>query len=93
MTFVTFNMYFIDWIKILLLLLLVLLLLLLLSLVDPGEGAPLSFRPNWGPRGQKKFFWETGPPMMTAPPFLSQSLDPALIIIIVYLLLGYNTNE
>ena len=89
MTFVTFNMHFIDWIKV----------LLLLSLVDPGEGAPLSFRPNWGPRGRKSFFLETGPPppylrvLMTTPPLLSQRQDPALIIIIVYLLLGYNTNE
>ena len=90
MTFVTFNMHFIDWIKV----------LLLLSLVDPGEGAPLSFRSNWGPRGRKSFFRETGPPppylrvLMTTPPLLSQRQDPALIIIIiVYLLVGYNTNE
>ena len=88
MTFVTFNMHFIDWIKV----------LLLLSLVDPGEGAPLSFRPNWGPRGRKSFFLETAPPpylrvLMTTPLLLSQRQDPALIIIIVYLLLGYNTNE
>ena len=91
MTFVTFNMHFIDWIKV----------LLLLSLVDPGEGAPLSFRPNWGPRGRKSFFLVTAPPpppylrvLMTTPPLLSQRQDPALIIIIiVYLLLGYNTNE
>ena len=87
MTFVTFSMHVIDWIKI----------LLLLSLVDPGEGVPLSFRPNWGPRGQKSFFFRLAPPylrvLMTTPPLLSQRQDPALIIIIVYLLLGYDTNE
>ena len=45
-----------------------------LAVADPGEGpgeptpAPLSFRPNWGPKGQKKFLWRP----------LSQGLDPAL---------------
>jgi len=42
-----------------------------LPLADPGESppTPLIFRPNWGPRGPKNFFWR---------PPLSQSLDPAL---------------
>ena len=49
-------------------------------------------------RGAKKnSFGRLAPPylrvLMTASPFLSQSLDQAPIIIIVYLLLGYNTNE
>ena len=54
--------------------------------VDPGEGprgpgSPPIFRPNWGPKGRKKFFWRPPPPYqrfwMTAPP-LSQGLDAAL---------------
>ena len=42
---------------------------------DPGKGPggggafPLIIRPNWGPRGQKKFFWDLRPP-----PF-SQGVD------------------
>ena len=43
--------------------------------------API-FRPNWGPKGQKTFFLETAPPFlriwMTAPPPLSQGLDPVI---------------
>ena len=37
---------------------------------------PFIFRPNWGPKGQKIFFWR--PPF--PPPPLSQGLDPALIV-------------
>ena len=42
---------------------------------DGGLGSPLTFRPNWGPKGRKNFF---GRP---APPPLSQGLDPALCTI------------
>ena len=35
----------------------------------PGGPAPLIFRPKWGPKGGKKFFWR--PP----PPHLYQGLD------------------
>ena len=35
-----------------------------------GPGSPLIFRPNWGPKGRKKFFWRaTHPP----PPNISRS--------------------
>ena len=51
----------------------------------PGNpGLPLSFRPNLGPKGRKKFFFETAPPLylrvwVTAPPSpLSEGLDPPL---------------
>ena len=27
--------------------------------------APLIFRPNWGPKGRKKFFWRLRPPSLT----------------------------
>ena len=27
-----------------------------------GPGSPLIFGPNWGPTGQKNFFWDTPPP-------------------------------
>ena len=57
-------------------------------MADPeeGPGGPeslLTFRPNWGPKGQKKLF-ETGPPpylmvWMTGPPSLSKGLDPPLL--------------
>ena len=38
---------------------------------DPGVGpgargpAPLIFRPNWGPKGRKKFFWRLRPPSLS----------------------------
>ena len=45
-------------------------------LADPGEGtggpAPppaLIFRPNWGPKGRKKIFWETGPSLISGSEF------------------------
>ena len=47
------------------------------AVADPGERtgeAPPIFRPNWGPKGQKKFFCRWVPPLpylrvwMTAPP-------------------------
>lgn len=43
-----------------------------------GPGAPLFFTPNWGPKGQKKIYFETAPP----PPSLSQGLDKAARIIL-----------
>ena len=43
---------------------------------------PLNFRPNWGPKGQKKNFGDCFPPYlrvwMTALPLLSQGLDSVL---------------
>ena len=36
-------------------------------------GLPLIFRPNWGPKGRKKNFWDR-----PQPPFLSQGLDERL---------------
>ena len=42
-----------------------------------GPGAPpLIFRPNWGPKGQKHFFWRPVPFLHPLP--LSQGLDPAM---------------
>ena len=46
------------------------------SVADPGEGAPLIFRPNWGPKGRKKNFWRPSPAylrvwMTAAPPPIS----------------------
>ena len=34
-----------------------------ISVADPGDGpgSPLIFRPNWGPKGQKDFFWRPPP--------------------------------
>ena len=56
------------------------------SVADPGEGAPLIFRPNWGPKGRKKKFWRPSPAylrvwMTAAPPphLLSQGLDPVVV--------------
>ena len=41
------------------------------AVADPGEGpatpSPLSFRPNWGPKARKNFFWRLPP---TPPPNL-----------------------
>ena len=43
------------------------------TVADLGESprgpapTPLIFRPNWGPKGRKKFFWERSPP---PPPYL-----------------------
>ena len=46
-------------------------------------GAPLIFRPNWGPKGKKKFFRDCPPPPSKGlddwEPPLSQGLDPALL--------------
>ena len=44
-----------------------------IPLVDPGEGPrgpalPLIFRPNWGPRGRKSFFWDWVLPFLPSPP-------------------------
>ena len=41
----------------------------LFAVADPGEGpwgpgSPLIFRPKWGPKGRKKFFWRPGPPYL-----------------------------
>ena len=52
-----------------------------------GPGTPFIFRPNWDPKGRKKFFGRPAPLLylrvwMTAPPPphpLSQGLDPTLI--------------
>ena len=47
-------------------------------------GAPLISRPNWGPKGRKKFFFGVGdPPFLDdRAPRLSQGLDPALISLV-----------
>ena len=51
-----------------------------------GARAPLLFRPNWGPKGEKNF-WRPLPPLMSGsewpatpppPPPLSEGLDPPL---------------
>ena len=40
---------------------------------------PLNFRPNWGSKGQKIFFWRPAFPLPQPPlPPLSQGLDPAM---------------
>ena len=60
-------------------------LLLSPAVADPGEGPPLIFRPNWGPKGQKNFFWDQTPltpyirVCMNAPPGspLSEGLYPS----------------
>ena len=45
-------------------------------------GAPLIFRPNWGPKGRKSIFLRPGPPYirvwMTGPLPLPEGLDPPL---------------
>ena len=46
---------------------------------DPGEGpggawTPLNFRPNWGPKGRRQFFWDAPTPA----PTLNEGLDPPL---------------
>ena len=57
---------------------------------EPGGPVhPLIFRPNWGPNGRKKFFWEMAPPLISGsgwspppsppPPPLSEGLDPLLL--------------
>ena len=49
------------------------------TVADPGEGPsptpPLIFRPNWGSKGQKTFFLETGlsPTPTLPPPVISRS--------------------
>ena len=61
------------------------------------RGPPLVLDQTEAQGAKKVFFLRLAPPylrfLMTTPPLLSQRQDPALIIIIVYLLLGYNTNE
>ena len=64
-----------------------------MAVADLGEGPgglvpPLIFRPKWGPKGWKSFFW--GRPTQTpltqglddrpppSPPLLSEGLDPSL---------------
>ena len=54
-----------------------------LPMEDPGEGlAPpppfLFFRPNWGPKGEKKFFGDCTPPPPPPPSPQCQGVDPAL---------------
>ena len=53
-----------------------------LAVADPGEGPPLIFRPNWGPKGRKNIFSRPGPRYirvwMTGPLPLSEGLDPPL---------------
>ena len=83
-------------------------------LADPGEGtgapAPLPpaliFRPNWGPKGWKNFFWRPGPPLTQGlndhpppPSPLSEGLGPLLFTVFVFCLLatwfvcsGYSTS-
>ena len=48
-----------------------------------GPGSPLIFKPNWGPKGGKKIFWDQDPLFQglddrPLPPALSESLDPPL---------------
>ena len=46
-----------------------------LPMEDPGEGLappPLIFRPNWGPKGEKKFFGDCTPPPPPPPPPMSR---------------------
>ena len=53
----------------------------------PGDPLPLIFRPKWGPKGRKNYFWDRAPPYqrvwMTVPPPpvppLSEGLNPPLI--------------
>ena len=60
-------------------------LLLSPAVADPREAPPLIFRPNWGPKGQKNFFWDQTPltpyirVCMNAPPGspLSEGLYPS----------------
>ena len=61
-----------------------------LAVTDPGEGCPpLIFRPNWGPKGRKKFVLRLPlplisgsgwlrPPLPPPPPTLSEGLDAPL---------------
>ena len=59
-----------------------------LAVTDPGEGCPpLIFRPNWGPKGRKKFVLRLPLPLISGsgwlcplppPPPLSEGLDAPL---------------
>ena len=56
----------------------------------PPPPCPHIFRPKWGPKGPKYFFWDRAPPpylrvWMTAPPPLSEGLDPALTLSLNFL--------
>ena len=62
------------------------------TVADQGEPPPCPhiFRPKWGPKGPKYFFWDRAPPpylrvWMTAPPPLSEGLDPALTLSLNFL--------
>ena len=80
------------------------------SVADPGGGGGggwrgalllLIIRPNWGPKGQKKFFWRPGPPAPLSkglddrpPTPLSQGLDPALLFPSYYkFVMPYDTKH
>ena len=56
-------------------------------LQDPGEGpggpgSPLIFRPKWGPKSRKNFFWGLSPPPISGSGWpgvpLCEALDPSL---------------
>ena len=56
-----------------------------------GARPPLIFWPQWGPKGRKKIFLETGPPLSLRlwktplpPPRLSEGLDPPLRTVIYF---------
>ena len=65
---------------------------LIANLLSGGSrrGAPpsLIFRPNWGPKGRKKCFWDRPPylrvwtPALPSPP-LSEGLNPTLLLILL----------
>ena len=66
-----------------------------------GGPAPLIFRPKWGPKGGKKFFWRPPHPHLykglddrpTPPPPLSEGLDSPLIIVFIFLWIPAGNNH
>ena len=71
----------------------------------PGGPAPLIFRPKWGPKGGKKFFWRPPPPHLyqglddrptpapPPPPPLSEGLDSPLIVVFIFLWIPAGNNH
>ena len=51
------------------------------------QTAPPIFRPNWGPKGRKKFFWDCPPPLISGPgwpgpPLICRSGPPLQAIMV-----------
>ena len=49
-------------------------------MVDPQEGPPLIFRPNWGPKGQEHFFRDPPPPLYNLPLLIWRSGSATAVV-------------